>query len=997
MSDPAGTMVVMTRASLTSASPGPMVGRAAELRALTERFDVAVSSGLQVVVVGGEAGIGKSRLVAELAAGLAGSTRIVVGHCLELGPDGPPFAPFSAVVRELIGELGIEQVASWAGPGRDDLAVLAPELGTGRHDDQLGRGRLFEAMATLLERAAAALPLVVVIEDLHWSGTSTRDLLRFLMRTLGDAPVLMILTYRTDELVRTHPLRPWLVEVDRLPHTSRLTLEPLDAAEIDALVERLSGPLPPRPAARIRERSQGVPFFVEELAACWDADGRSIPETLRELMLTRLDRLAPATREVVRAASAAGTQVDHGVLLALMDNDDEALDAALRDAVGGQVLIVDRSLERYTFRHALMREAVHGDLLPGEHARLHTRYARALEKVARPEQAGEVAHHWVSAHEPVPAFEWSLRAADQARTRYAWQEQLSHLERALELWDRVDAPEERAGFDHVTLLERTSRSANSAGLLARAVGLLDLALAEVDQTSDPLRTGHLLVRRAFTCWEGLQDPVPDLDRAMALVPEGSADRARALGARATHLMILGRYHEAFVAAQDALSAAEDCADEPQQSHAHNTLGCVLVQLGEPAAGFEHLARAHQLALASGSSRDLFRYYGNFTDQLIGAGRFDEAITMTREGLAQTAERGVARTAGAFLAGNEVEAALLAGEWDLVAATVDEALGMAPPPITRGHLHQLRAILQVRRGHLAEAADDVDHAARHLGYGRDQPQHLLPQLQVHAEMALAAGDPRAAVEGLAAAVSQVVAPVPTSSGWPFVWTVGRMLLEHAAIADPAVGPEPATNAEAVPRLCELVARLREALAVASPHRGWLAMTAAQRLALTDAPAQDRAQAWATAASETAAGEGLLFERADTLVRLGAVLVELNQSEEALVRLNEAAAIVAELHAEALMPAIVRVARAGHVPVPRVRPATAPATGEAPAPLLTPREREVLALVEAGRTNGQIAAELFISVKTVSVHVSNILAKLGVSSRTEAAAWAHRHDAQTDPLA
>ncbi len=207
-----------------------MVGRGPELAVLTDCLGIAISGGLQVVVIGGEAGIGKSRLVAEFAATVAGSAHVVVGHCLELGPDGPPFAPFSAVLRELIAELGVERVTELAGPGRDDLALLAPELGTGHHDDLLGRGRLFEGMATLLERAAAVRPLVVVVEDLHWSDTSTRDLLRFLMRTISDVPLLLVLTYRRDELVRTHPLRPWLVEVDRLPHTTRVVLDPLDDA-----------------------------------------------------------------------------------------------------------------------------------------------------------------------------------------------------------------------------------------------------------------------------------------------------------------------------------------------------------------------------------------------------------------------------------------------------------------------------------------------------------------------------------------------------------------------------------------------------------------------------------------------------------------------------------------------------------------------------------------------------------------------------------------------
>ena len=625
VSEGAGTMVDMTRAALTDARRSPWVGRGEELSALQDALStVRASSSPRVVVIGGEAGIGKSRLVAEWAGDLAEDVRVVVGHCLELGPDGPPFAPFAAVLRGLAAELGPEQVAELAGPGRVDLAVLAPELGGRQRDEQLGRGRLFEAVTTLIERVAAECPLILVVEDLHWSDTSTRDLLRFLMRTVDDVPLLLVLTYRRDELVRTHPLRPWLVEVDRLPHASRITLDPLIDSEVESLIAALGGSTAARSMSRIRQRSQGIPFFVEELTACAHDGGSVIPETLRELMLTRLDRLAPPSRDVVRLASASGTRIDHGVLLAMVDNDDSALDQALRDAVGAQVLVVDAAQEGYTFRHALMREAVHDDLLPGEHARLHARYARALEKLARPEQAGEIAHHWTSAHEIDRAFEWSLRAADLARARYAWQEQLTHLERALDLWDQVDTPEERAGFDRVELLARTGRSAMNLGLIDRGAALFDLAVEQLEQGDDPERLAHLLVTRARFCWERQADPSDDLDRAMTLAVAGSRDRAAALGARAIYLWLGGHVRDALEVAEQALVAAEECGETRQLSNVHNTLGCLLVQLGRLAEGQQHLERSLELATRSDSIGDLVRYYGNYSDALIGLGRFAEA-------------------------------------------------------------------------------------------------------------------------------------------------------------------------------------------------------------------------------------------------------------------------------------------------------------------------------------------------------------------------------------
>ena len=193
MTTMAGTMVVVSRAALADPAGAPMVGRSQELAELRERFAASRVGAPQVVVVGGDAGIGKSRLVAEFVRDVSEQGRVAIGHCLELGPDGPPFAPFSALVRSLAGDLGSEALAELAGPGRADLAALVPELGAAPEEDPVGRGRLFEAMATLFERCSSDLPLVLVVEDLHWSDSSTRDLLRFLTRTVGDAAVTFVL------------------------------------------------------------------------------------------------------------------------------------------------------------------------------------------------------------------------------------------------------------------------------------------------------------------------------------------------------------------------------------------------------------------------------------------------------------------------------------------------------------------------------------------------------------------------------------------------------------------------------------------------------------------------------------------------------------------------------------------------------------------------------------------------------------------------------------
>ena len=958
----AGTMVPMSRTGLADPMRGPMVGRSQELTELRERFLVADEGDPQVVVIGGEAGIGKSRLIAELGAGLPDGTGFAIGHCLELGPDGPPFAPFSTMLRALVADLSPEQLTDLAGPGGADLAGLLPELGRDSPADRMGRGRLFEAVATLIERLAERQVLVLVVEDLHWSDSSSRDLLRFLLRTVGDSRVLFLLTYRRDEMHRSHPLLPWLGEVDRLPNSHRVFLERLSDDEVDAMVQVIAGEVPPRAAARIRQRSQGIPFFVEELTECCDRDVAMIPETLRDLMLARLDGLTPQTRDILRIASAAGTLVDHTVLLAVVDSDEAALESALREAVGRQVLVVDRAREAYAFRHALMREAVHADLLPGEHARLHARYAEALEKSARPEQAGEIAHHWSSAHEADKSFEWSLRAADHSRSIYAWTEQLAHLERAVDLWDQVSAPAERAGFDRAELLTRTSRSAYHVGLPDRAIALLDAALAELGTDAASSRVAHLLVKRAYYCEGAQRDPFADLDRAVELAAPGSADLAAALSTRAALMMIESDLEPALELARRALAAAEEADDDRRRGDANNTLGCLLVQMGRHEEGQAHLEVARDIALRGGGS-GLFRFYGNYTDVLIGAGRYTEAIEMARDGRRDSARRGLARTAGAFLAGNEAEAEVLAGRWTDALATIDEARRLDPPAATRGHLYTLRAILQARRGEVSAAEDSIDHASEQLTRVRRQPQYMLPLAVARSEVAATQDQLGTGLAVMRRAAADAGALVTPSAGWPFVWAWGRLLL--------------AAGSDAPPELAGMLEHLR----AVSPHPGWTAVTGAQAVAMSGGIAD-----WRSAVVALEDADGLRHELADARLRLAEQRATAGELEQARAELRAAWEAIGALGAVTLEPVAARVAAAAKVTLPRRAQGGGTGRGDS---VLTPREREVLALVAEGRSNRAIADTLFISVKTASVHVSNILAKLGVSSRTEAAAWAHAH--------
>ena len=991
-------MALMGRAALPDPLRTVLVGRSRELEELRERFAMALQGNPQVVLISGEAGIGKSRLIAEFELAVGAEARMVVGQCVELGPDGPPFAPFMIVLRALVADLGVDRVGQLAGPGRQDLAVLLPELGTSTLDEPKGRGLLFETMATMVQRGAQERPLVLVVEDLHWSDASTRDLLRFILGTLGAARVLVLLTYRRDELHRGHPLLPWLAEVSRLPATSRITVDRLTDPQIDAMVSQLVGDVPPQATARIRERSQGIPFFVEELAEHCAEDSGPIPQSLRDLMLARLDRVSPVTRHVVQVAAVGGTRVDHRVLLAAAGLEEAVLDGAVRQAVEGQVLVVDRDRDGYSFRHALMREALHDDLLPGEHARLHAHYATALEVLARPEQAGEIAHHWDSAHQLDKTFDWSIRAAEHAESVYAWSEQLTHLERALDLWAQVPDPQGRAGGDRVTVLEQAARAAYHLNLTERSRALLDSALDLIDSTEDPNRAAHLMIKRIIYSNDSPENTLAEIESALALAGPGSLERADALAIKVGMLSVTDNFEAAISTAQEALNVAQIADDARALSDTHNNLGCVLLQVGKP-QGMEHLQRARDVAVQAHEWSALLRYYVNYTDILIGCGRFAECVAMAREGRAAAVQRGRARTLGAVLTINEAEAQLRAGDWDDTITTIEQGLRMEPLPDVRSVLDLLRATVQVRRGADRDAHDSIARSVEGAGPFAELHQRSLPQATVEAELAVARHDPTTALTLLLQAGEASGALVTSSSGWPFAWSVARILddtLDAQATPRlaPAAGPDPIPDElreRTHTMLVALVAHLQEG----ANHPGWNALL---RALLDSTAARTRADIevgessppsagplpaqpdWAAAVTAVAAGEGLRYELAHARIRWAQQLLNHDDRDTAREQLHAAYHAIDTLRAEPLRPLAQRVAAAGRISLRQPKRDTA---------LLTAREREVLQLVAAGRTNKAIADKLFISPKTASVHVSNILAKVGATTRTEAAAWAHEH--------
>src|SRR4051794_30229825 len=519
------------------------IGREAELATLTTALETAVAGAPTVVLLGGEAGVGKTRLVEEAAGrARAAGARVLAGNCIELGGEGLAFGPLAHALRMLMRDTEPEDLDALLGPARAEFARVLPDLDP---DVALstapltegGTARLLELALGVIERLAEDRPLMFVIEDLHWADRSTLDLVALLVRALRAARVLLVVSFRTDELHRSHPLRPLVTGWERVRTVHRIELERFGREDVE---RQLAAILGAAPAARlvdlVHERSEGNAFLVEEIlgAVQSGADPDQLPLSLRDVLLTRVERLSPAAQRLLRIVAAAGPSGSDGALAPGGGLRDGELDAALREALDHHVLVADGSDRGYVFRHALTRDAVYGDTLARERARIHAAYGEALS--ADPALAGRdvsvpalLALHWTAAHDLPRALEASVEAARLAAP-YAPAEALRHLERALELWPQVPDAAQRSGIDVVEALRRAGLSAYSAGAVDRALALFDEALAELEPGADPERRALLMEARAAGLLDLGRDleAQEELERAAALLPVGPHSEAHAV-------------------------------------------------------------------------------------------------------------------------------------------------------------------------------------------------------------------------------------------------------------------------------------------------------------------------------------------------------------------------------------------------------------------------------------------------------------------------------------
>ncbi|HEY9522335.1 MAG TPA: AAA family ATPase, partial [Thermopolyspora sp.] len=773
------------------------VGRQAELRALCEAFQQAHERGASTVLVGGEAGVGKTRLVARFAEQAASTeARVLCGGCVELSAEGLAYAPFTAALRQLVRETGADEITALLPQGASrDLARLLPEFGevNGDRETETARARLFEQFLTLLERLAEQRPLILVIEDIHWADRSSRDLIAFLSRNLLVPQVLMVLTYRSDELHRQHPLRPVLAQLGRIEGVLRLDLPRFTRDEVAAQMAGILGTTPEfTNVNNVYERSEGIPLFVEAMVDC--GQDCAVPASLHDLISGTFESLPEKTQQVLRVAAAGGTRVGHDLLAAATQLSDTKLEDALRPAIAAKVIQIADG-RAYAFRHSLIREVVHDELLPGEHIRLHACYAKEIERdrsLVPPGRAAiEIAHHWYSARDDLCALISAWEAADQAAKTFAYTEQIQLLERVLSLWCKVPDAAERIGADHATVLEHATEAASACGEIDRGTRYVNAALDALDEEHDAERVARLLVRRSWLKAEkGKPGALDDLRRAEKLVPLPGATRGHVLERLSRHIMFSDDVTEGIALVQEALRIARDLGDESLEVDLLLSLAIGQSIGGDLEGSLATTLRAGEIGERIRLGQQVLRALANTMDTLNNLGRSAEAVELSVKGEALAREYGRYRVAGVFIVNNRAEALEALGRWDEAEQAIDQALRMDTSVRNRRHLLRVRAEIALRRGDTDLAEQTLTEVGALHRQGDMFPQEtltftqeMLTNARLEVAWHLLRGDPVVAIDAAARIQSTHAISSKAMLGW-------RLIVEICAACDAAatIAPE-----------------------------------------------------------------------------------------------------------------------------------------------------------------------------------------------------------------
>jgi DNA-binding CsgD family transcriptional regulator/tetratricopeptide (TPR) repeat protein len=837
-------------------------------RSLRESANVAG----KVVLVGGEAGAGKSALIEHFASQLDG-VRVLWGHCDAL------------------------QTSRVLGPVNEIVADLFPAENA-KANPIASREDLFP---WLLERLSPPNPhCVVILEDLHWADEATLDFLRFIGRRIQRSRCLLIATYRDDELAQDHPLRGVLGDLTGR-HATRLQLLPLSLAAVEQLAEGSQ-----RNGCHVHGVTGGNPFFVRELLS---APAGTVPETVRDAVLARLLQCSPAARELAELLSLMPGRTDTWVVRSVLGECGAAADEA---AMRGLLRHHEHAL---AFRHELGRLAVESTIAPTRSRDMHRAILGAL--IGHGSDVSQLVHHSLRAQDFEALLRYAPQAARQAADAGAHREAVAHLATALRYAERLD------DTAHARLLEFHAAECDTTNQVSASIDSATQALALWRRMGDHRAQGRMLLLLSRQYWKsGLKEQadchVADAIALLEGLPAGR-DLAMAYSVRSQRAMTCGLTGEAIDFGQRALDLGNRLDDHGVRAHALNNLGTARLQSGD-SAGRALLEESLAIALRGNLQEHAGRAYANLAS--IGVRHYEAGLAQRclSEGL-EYCEMHEVHDCLSYIRTFGAQYELTRGQWEKAARVASEALEWQTLATQRIPALTVLALVRARRGD--PGVDALLDDAHKLAMPTGELQRIGPVAAARAELAWYRGD-------MAAVARHAGNGLHAAEGKDFKWIQGELhFWKHLVDAGASVPPD-----------------------LGGPYA-----------LMISGDWQGAADAWERL--------GAPYERA----------LALADGPEAALR--EALAILEQLGTGPLA-AIVRqrLRDLGVRSIPRGPRAS---TKGHPAGL-TRREAQVLRLLVRGHTNNELARCLHISAKTVDHHVSSILGKLEVRSRTEAVAAA-----------
>ncbi|WP_429819034.1 helix-turn-helix transcriptional regulator [Ensifer sp. B1-9] len=944
----------------------PLSGRTAELISMETAFR-NVSGGRQLcVLLGAEAGGGKSRLAEEFAHRISDRALVLKGGCIEQQEAALPYAPVTALLHELVRLRGQSLITTLVGrEGARELAWLLPEFGeiSERFDAGIARSRLFETLRKLFEELARDMPLVLVIEDIHWADQGTFDLLRFLTRRLKGIRLMLILTYRPEEASGSNAMRTTIADLSLSEGCEAIKLPRLTRTEIAMQLEGLLGRRPtPAMVNSVYARGCGIPLFTEALVDACGSLRTDVPGSLNDYLLKAVRDVPATTRALLKVMALGGTHITHSLLRNVADKPDLELAELLRPAIMAGILVSDR--EGYAFRHALIHSAVRDDLIAGEKMAVHRIYADVLEGGPVPSyriwHSVALARHWHGAGQAERCLKWAWHAAGEAAAAFAYMDQMEMLKLVLAAWPEVEHATELIGVNHGKVLELAADAACWAAEAEQGLAFVERALVELDPDRDGEQLAALLLQRAVMRQHALiPGEIADLEQALIHAVRPTRGRADALGQFSRALILRGEFDRARRLGEELRDLAERLNDEEYRIEA--LIVESLVNFASDSSDIEAFWSVARRAEQVSIGRVEVLAGAALLQALLETGKYADILEIGPAIFERMAELGQARYTGATVGSPLCRAFLALGRISESVETCERMAALDPLPLGLVHVYECQAEIAL----VLADADQIASAVRSL---RDLP----PGPQVANRMA--ANLLRFEIESRALAsdgdhsailVRSALEYLKTRSGasWPLLVSTIRLAVD--------------TNQKDIAlELAELATQARCRNMVERAER--LEITA--EISRATAPDLDK---W-EAAAQGWADLGRPFRQAYALMQAGAAAVSTNRRSTGACHFRRGAELAHSISARLLRDQIEAVAAKARIDLRKDED-----EGASKAPLgLTDREFEVLRLVAAGQSNREIAKTLFISAKTASVHVSNILAKLSVPSRGAAAAVAHR---------